>query len=470
MKCPKCGNTLEDGAIYCKNCGEEIHIVPDFELDLDYVSKMLAKEVMESKQLEILENEASRAAKKRKHIIYLVVCSILIALLIVIGIVFYAYTQTYEYQIKQANSAIEKEDYGVAISYLEKACELDLANIDLRLDLAECYIRSNTYEKYVLILKDIISDDRASKEQQAKAYDKLILFWDSKKEYELIAQLLVNCSLNEVFITHQKYIAMPPEFSFPEGEYESMVPLKLSSNTTGCIYYTVDGSIPTQKEDFLYTAPLFLEAGEHLVSAFFVNEYGLKSEIVTKKYVVELAMPNAPEVDILSGEYTQPTMIEVLEFEDIMVYYTIDGTMPSNQSILYKGPIPMPLGSSIFRFVGYNEDGVAGEITDRNYTLILDTDLTPDTACYDVIKKMIDIGKISDTIGTAVGMEGWYKYQFQYPVTVKEYGNFYVIAEIFQDIAGNREKTGTYYCINILDRAIYKMLKDESGNYLLEGF
>ena len=83
---------------------------------------------------------------------------------------------------------------------------------------------------------------------------------------------------------------------------------------------------------------------------------------------------------------------------------------------------------------------------------------------------MMDNGKISDTIGTAVGLNGWYKYQFQYPITIEGYGDFYVIVELFQDITGNREKTGTYYGVNIKDRMIYKLSKDELGNYLLEGF
>ena len=130
----------------------------------------------------------------------------------------------------------------------------------------------------------------------------------------------------------------------------------------------------------------------------------------------------------------------------------------------------MPLGRSTFRFVGYNDDGIAGEITQKDYYLTLDTELTTDTACYDIIKKMIEAGKISDTIGTAIGLDGWYKYQFQYPVAIEGYGEFYVIAELFQDIAGNREKTGTYYGVNINDRQIYKLSNDELGNYLLEGF
>ncbi|MBQ7358660.1 MAG: chitobiase/beta-hexosaminidase C-terminal domain-containing protein [Lachnospiraceae bacterium] len=470
MICPKCGEAIEDGAVYCEHCGEEIHIVPDFDIDIDFAAQVLAREMIESEQ-RIAQEQAERIAFRKRKIKFALFGAVALGILLLGSLLGYSiYTKSYSYQIKQANVAIQNEDYKEAAVYLEKAYAFDETDMDLLLDLAESYLRSEQIERFVASLEKVILESKATEAQQVKAYTKLISYYDSKKEYEAIVKLLDGCSISQISIEYQRYIALAPEFSYPEGEYESMVPLKLSSNTTGKIYYTVDGSIPKEQEDMLYTAPLFLEAGEHVVSAIFVNEYGIVSDVVSKEYIVELAVPGAPEVYVSSGTYNSPTMIEILEFDDITVYYTVDGTFPSNQSTLYKGPIPMPLGNSVFRFVGYNEDGVAGEVTEREYSLVLDTNLTVDSACYDVIKKMMDIGKISDTIGTAVGVDGWYKYQFQYPIRIEGQGDFYVIAEVLQDISGNREKTGTYYGVNIDDRNIYKLSKDESGNYLLEGF
>lgn len=470
MICPKCGDAIEDGAVYCEHCGEEIHIVPDFDIDIDFAAQVLAREMIENEQ-RIAQQQAEKMASRKRKFKFVFVGAVMLGILLLGSFLGYSiYTRSYSYQIKQANAAIQNEDYKVAAVYLEKAYSFDEKDMDLLLDLAESYLRSEQSDRFITSLEKVIHESNATESQQVKAYTKLVSYYDSKKDYEAIVELLEGCTISQISIEYQRYIALPPEFSYPEGKYESMVPLKLSSNTAGSIYYSVDGSIPEKREDMLYTAPLFLEAGDHVVSAIFVNEYGIVSDVVSKEYIVELAVPNAPEVYVPSGNYNVPTMIEILEFEDITVYYTVDGTFPSNQSTLYKGPIPMPLGNSIFRFVGYNEDGVAGEITEREYSLLLDTDLTVDSACYDVIKKMMDTGKISDTIGTAVGVDGWYKYQFQYPIRIEGYGDFYVIAEVLQDIAGNREKTGTYYGVNIVDRTIYKLSKDGSGNYLLEGF
>ena len=35
MKCPNCGEELKQGYLYCERCGEEIHIVPDFEPEIE---------------------------------------------------------------------------------------------------------------------------------------------------------------------------------------------------------------------------------------------------------------------------------------------------------------------------------------------------------------------------------------------------------------------------------------------------
>ena len=35
MKCPNCGEELKQGYLYCEKCGGEIHIVPDFEPEIE---------------------------------------------------------------------------------------------------------------------------------------------------------------------------------------------------------------------------------------------------------------------------------------------------------------------------------------------------------------------------------------------------------------------------------------------------
>ncbi len=61
MKCPKCGNELEEGKLLCEKCGEEIKYVPDFDIELEdqlkeSISTMieeLAQETTEKKETEV---------------------------------------------------------------------------------------------------------------------------------------------------------------------------------------------------------------------------------------------------------------------------------------------------------------------------------------------------------------------------------------------------------------------------------
>ena len=470
MICPKCGKTIEDNALYCEHCGEEIKIVPEFEIDINFAADILAREVMLSKEEEKQNLLKEQLKQKRKHILFLGTALVVVVVIIGILVGCFIYSGSYKYQMIKANAAIEKENYTKAILYLEKAYSLRLDDMSLLMDLGESYYRANQMDDFVETMELIISNVHSTDKHLIKAYSKLIAFYDLKQDYVSIETLLSKCDVEDVISLYDRFIASEPIFSYPEGTYESMLPLKLSSNTTGEIYYAMNGKIPMMADEYLYTSPLYLEAGTHTISAFFVNQYGMKSDTVTYNYRVKPAAPSAPEISIDDGEYYEPTFIEVLKFDDVTIYYTTDGTFPTQNSMIYSEPIPMPLGKTTFRFVGYNANGVAGEITEKTYHLILDTTYTTDTACYDIIKLMIENGKISDTIGTSANANGWYKYQFLYPISVEGYGEFYVIAESFQDMAGNRERTGILYGVNIYDRTIYQLSKGKNGNYLLEGF
>ena len=35
MKCPNCGTELEEEKLLCENCGYEVRIVPEFDIELE---------------------------------------------------------------------------------------------------------------------------------------------------------------------------------------------------------------------------------------------------------------------------------------------------------------------------------------------------------------------------------------------------------------------------------------------------
>ncbi|MGN1147151.1 MAG: chitobiase/beta-hexosaminidase C-terminal domain-containing protein, partial [Lachnospiraceae bacterium] len=306
--------------------------------------------------------------------------------------------------------------------------------------------------------------------EMESAYKKLIAFYKSREDYASINTLLVNTDSEAIRTMFQHYMAAPPEFSYKEGTYAEVVPLKLTASTQGTIYYTMDGTIPDLNSE-VYTSPIFLETGSYTISAMFVNEYGIESEVVAKSYVIDVLKPTAPEVETYSGEYTTPSMIRVLVPTGCTVYYTTDGQVPTDQSAIYVSEIPMPLGKSTFKFVTYSKEGVAGAVTTRHFDLKLATDFTADMAVSRLVEVMVENGRITDVSGTIAGdLNGRYLYNFQYALAIPNEGDFYVISEVYEDSAGVQNKTGTTYAVNAYTQEYYKLSRDALDGYILETF
>ena len=78
-------------------------------------------------------------------------------------------------------------------------------------------------------------------------------------------------------------------------------------------------------------------------------------------------MADAPVVTPSTGQYSTVTQITITVPEGYTAYYTIDGSVPTTESMLYTGPVEMPEGQTLFSAVLVSKTGKMTQITKRNY-------------------------------------------------------------------------------------------------------
>lgn len=480
MKCPHCGSEMVEGHLICEKCGEEIRIVPDFEPEIENrITETLTTLAAEQdggdsagirqtgagQEEEDTDTEDGEELRPDGRKIWVIAS--LVLLFIVASVTYGAYAyhiQTVEYQIEKAKEYAADGAYPEAIACLEAAYDKNPSEMRLLFLIADYYYIQQDHDAAVRVLNKILSDGRSSYEIVEEAYDKIITIYANQGQYGQINELLRSCPEERIVNIFQSYLAMEPEFSYVEGNYAEVIPLKLSSNTSGTIYYTTDGSKP-DKHSQIYTAPLFLEDGEHVISAFFVNDYGIESEIVSKKYVINLSVPNAPEVELYSGEYSEPMMIEAESVEGCKIFYTTDESEPTADSVPYTGPIPMPLGRTLFKFVNISEEGVSSEVTMRTYTLKLRDAIPTDQAVARLVNRLVETGYLEDTAGNSKRLSGTLSYQFSSVLGIDENG-YYTINEYYDDGTGMLNRTDKVFLVHIHTGEAAQLGYDEKGEFV----
>ena len=485
MKCPNCGKELTEGFLYCEVCGGEVRIVPDFEPELEsQIHETLtgvAEEIITNDHndnhkntlhseisgesigsIEQLNHNANKGFFKyfrklfgNRNKPYFAVLTISLIILVfvlalVAGINIYQY-HSYSYQVSEALSAGGEKQYGKAIRYLERALEISNEDDGAQILLADYYYKNgNTDDAVNLLIKYI----RTWKEP-IDGYRLLISIYEEQAEYQKINEILLDCKDETIVNQFQKYVALPPEFSLQDSIYYEMVPLKILGNSKGRIYYTLDGSEPTDKSNE-YKAPVFLDAGKYIVKAVFINSYGIKSSTASKELTIAVTKPYAPEVSMYSGTYTEPNEIEVELQENCEVYYTVDGSEPTQASILYTGPIWMPIGASHFKFITVTENGLLSDVTERKYQLFLKgATVTAQKAIGDIVKFQIDTNFITDVEGHSIYQAGRFIYTCDKAIEVAE-TSYYLVEESYIDPTNAVTKTGNQFAIDIETGFLFK--------------
>lgn len=446
MRCEKCGTEIEEGKLYCEKCGHGIQIVPDYNPELEErIAKTLEKIVHEEfgsyRETENQKQKKIQVEPKRAISLLTGTAIVILVLGILLGTHF-KHINSYEYQFTKAVEYAHKNKTEESLEAYEKILEMNQNSNDICIALAEIYKQQKQYDIAEKCLQTAIEREPSN----IDIYRKLIEMYEESKNTQGIVSLLESCENEDIREAFREYELSEPQVNLEEGVYKDRLTLVLKVNTKETIYYTLDGSEPTLNS-VVYKRPITLEEGEYTLRAIAVNTKGMISQEIQKKYTIQLEVPSAPSVFPDSGTYQEPTDILIEVPIGNTVYYTFDGSMPSNKSKKYTRPIPMRLGTNTLTCITYDLNGKVSEVTKKEYTLTLNTTYESPEAIAAVRNLMVNTGEMYDLDGHAIGMEGNYTLNC-YEATIVNGNIYFLVIKRFNNADGTITDYDYKYAVN----------------------
>lgn len=181
-------------------------------------------------------------------------------------------------------------------------------------------------------------------------------------------------------------IPATPTASQEAGRHMPQIEVELLSKEDYDIYYVMTEDALLPEDGKLYTDPIYLDEGSHLIRAVAVSN-DLISDELSITYTINLPVPMAPLASLAPGTYERQQRVwlrtvyseddevapkeEKAKRKDITIYYTIDGQTPTSNSPIYTGdPIYLPGGQKVtIKAVAVNGYGKVSNVMERSYKI-----------------------------------------------------------------------------------------------------
>lgn len=372
MKCTKCGTELEQGQLFCPKCGNEVQIVPDYNLMEDDIAEILSRnekqKLNEPKTPKPVpdDNEPTKENKPKSHKkLYIGIGAagaIIVVMAVLMFLSWHQKNTSFDYQYQIAGDYMKNGMYDKALESVKKALSIDKDSEEANLLLAKLYIQEKQDSDAVNTLLEVIQRNPDSEE----AYSMLLSVYEGHGDYDSITKLCETVTNDEILALFGSYIVLPPVFSPEAGEYDNFITVVLSVSEDAQCFYTTDGSDP-MKNGKVYTDEIKLPEGITTIRAVAMNDYNIFSDEVEATYNIKLEVPSKPQTSLASGTYTEKQMIAIEVPEGCTAYYTWDGTTPTANSTKYTGEFEMPEGNHVLSIILINENNLASDVARYNY-------------------------------------------------------------------------------------------------------
>ncbi len=372
--CSHCGCVLTEDALICPKCGKEIvQISPTDILEEEFLQEIVDEEnhsVEEgpagpgSLDEVTVSDEAFQNGMTRRQRNLIIGIIIAAAIVVVIVSVLVYQNRSTNYLLRRAQREYNQRDYDDALEYLDKLFARDSENEAGLILEGEVYTALGEYDT----AEEAFFAAIAINPDSVEAYEGLLKLYAMQGKTAEIIALKQSVTNEEILALFDDYLIPAPEILTEGGTFEDSFTVELKTNYKGAvIYYTLDGTTPTDRST-RYTEPIRIsEEGSTVLTAVIMDEEGNYSEPVSETYVLEYPVPENPLPDPIGGEFSSETTIEVTVPDNAVVYYTWDNKTPTENSTLYTEPIPIPEGNNVLSIHAIKERGKQSEVGRYNY-------------------------------------------------------------------------------------------------------
>jgi len=491
MNCPKCGSEIQEGHLYCEKCGEEIIIVSEVDGVLDEnirqnlasvvndelnnkkglltitrefgLTKDLA-ELKKTRPADISSNNEVKSINTKLIIALAILAIVVLVLTIFISNSISSYV-SYEKQYEQALEYFDEGKYEESVKKIKRVISKSPDEFSPKLLLCDNYYEMGKYDEALAVLEKLMIEYPSD----MNVYERLVKNYEAKGDSDAISKLISDSSDDSVKFVYGDYTQPSVNFSPNGGTYDETQFVVLSSDMEGEIYYTIDGSEPSENS-LRYYEPIEISSGEVTIKAISINAKGVRSGISEMKYVIDFVIPEMPQLDLMPGQFTSPSLVSVTVTEGEKCYFTIDGEDPTEESEEYSGPIPMYIGTHIYKFACISDKGISSEVVEAEYVLdivnLVNMGTAVDNLCLLLNTRGITTNDKTYKCEQACVVNGVTYY------IINEYeGNEISSATPEGDTDIIDKKTGNIYAVDVITGLTFKAIFDkESGTYSLSAF
>lgn len=362
MKCPKCGAEVKPGSLYCSECLQEIHWVPEYNTVETLLNKeKKARMQMIKRQAVHLEELGRKSIPVLKKRIWIGI-AVLAAVCVWLVLCFYT-ENSYSAQYARAQESYRQGKYGQALEYADRALGINPKKEDAAILLAQILKDQGDPAGAVKVLEGNLQYHADSQEY----YMDLIMLYEELRRPDKIKNVILQADSEVIRKNFAYYLCPDPQATPETGTYQEALKAEVREEEGIQYYYTLDGTQPTTDSP-RYQQPIYIGKGITELNVMGVNAFGVTSDVLYRKYTVLLEAPDPPEIMPESGYYDTDTEITVEIPDGFKAYYAFD-EYPTADSTEYKAPVKMPEGGHTFYAVLIGGDDIESDVASQYYYL-----------------------------------------------------------------------------------------------------